>query len=275
MELLIILVLSLLLVPLVIFTSGILRMVLGFTFVFFFPGYTLLAALFPRKGALDGVARLALSFGLSIVVASFIGLALNYTSWGLRVYPVLLSLLLFVVLMAAIAWYRRRGLVPEERFEPRFRLDFSWVSGFLVFQSRWEKLVAALVVVMILGSLGTLGYVIGKPGVAEKFTEFYMVDQQGGTENLPASVFLGKQAAVKLRIVCHEPGSTDYRVETTINGEKVAEVGPITLKYKEEREMDGTFAPSEVGSGQKVEFLLYRGSEAQPYLRLLLWIDVR
>ena len=128
MELLFIVVLSLLLVPLALFTSGALRIILGLAFVLFFPGYTLIAALFPRKDALDSIERLALSFGLSIAVVPLIGLILNYTPWGIRLYPILISVLLFIVIMAAIAWYRRRRLQPGERFEPQFHVHLSPLS---------------------------------------------------------------------------------------------------------------------------------------------------
>jgi len=133
MELLFIVVLSLLLVPLALLTSGALRIVLGLAFVLFFPGYTLIAALFPRKDALDSIERLALSFGLSIAVVPLIGLILNYTPWGIRLYPILISVLLFIVIMAAIAWYRRRRLQPGERFEPQFPVHLSPLSR------RWGK----------------------------------------------------------------------------------------------------------------------------------------
>ena len=50
MDLLIIIIASVLLIPLVIFTSGPVRIVIGLLFVLFFPGYTLMTALFPQKG---------------------------------------------------------------------------------------------------------------------------------------------------------------------------------------------------------------------------------
>lgn len=48
-------------VPLALFSDGWLRIVLGFLFVLFLPGYALIAALFPRKADLDGIVRLSLS----------------------------------------------------------------------------------------------------------------------------------------------------------------------------------------------------------------------
>src|SRR3989442_5344824 len=44
------------------------RVVLGLPFVLFFPGYVLIAALYPRRSDLDGVERVALSLGLSLAV---------------------------------------------------------------------------------------------------------------------------------------------------------------------------------------------------------------
>ena len=45
-----------------------LRILVGVAMVLFIPGYALIAALFPAKGDLDGIERVALSFGLSIAV---------------------------------------------------------------------------------------------------------------------------------------------------------------------------------------------------------------
>ena len=63
-----------------------LRIILGLPFLLFFPGYTLIAALFPRKGDLDSVERIALGFGVSIGAVILTGLVLNFI-WRLDVYP--------------------------------------------------------------------------------------------------------------------------------------------------------------------------------------------
>ncbi|MDI9436340.1 MAG: DUF1616 domain-containing protein, partial [Euryarchaeota archaeon] len=82
MDLIIIVVLTLLTVVFVLIpplNKSFIRTILGILLVLFIPGYSLIAALFPRWGDLDGIERAALSFGLSIAVTPLIGLALNYT----------------------------------------------------------------------------------------------------------------------------------------------------------------------------------------------------
>ena len=97
-ELLLLNILAILLIIVIsFFPSSVLRIILGLPFVLFFPGYTLVAALFPRRSPLDSIERVGLSFGLSIAVVPLIGLILNYTPWGIRLYPVLVSLVIFIL----------------------------------------------------------------------------------------------------------------------------------------------------------------------------------
>ena len=96
-------IITLLLFPAVAFTSGALRITLGLFFVLFFPGYVLLLSLFPKRGSLSSIERIAVSFGLSIAVTSLIGLILNQTPWGIRLYPIVISLTLFIV---TLGWVR-------------------------------------------------------------------------------------------------------------------------------------------------------------------------
>jgi len=117
----------LLLFIITLFPSNALRIALGLPFVLFFPGYVLTAALFPRRNVLDGIERVALSFGLSIVVVSLVGVILNYTPWGINLYPILISLAIFIAVISIVAWYRRRRLAEAGRFTIPFRLNLaSW-----------------------------------------------------------------------------------------------------------------------------------------------------
>ena len=122
MELLIIIITSALLIPLAVFTSGLAREVLGLLFVLFFPGYTLMAALFPRKTGPEAITRLALSVGMSIALVIILLLVLNATPWGIELTPILVFVFLFTAVMASIALWRRRRFDPGERFNPTVKL---------------------------------------------------------------------------------------------------------------------------------------------------------
>ena len=86
------------------------RIILGLPLVLFLPGYALIAALFPRKDDLDGIERVALSFGLSIAIVPLLGLALNYTPFGIRLSPVFTVLSVFTISLAICAYVRRRRI---------------------------------------------------------------------------------------------------------------------------------------------------------------------
>jgi len=83
------------------------RIILGLPLVLFLPGYALIAALFPRKDDFDAIERVALSFGLSIAITPLLGLALNYTPFGIRLAPVLIVLSVFTISLAICAYVRR------------------------------------------------------------------------------------------------------------------------------------------------------------------------
>ena len=271
MDLLVVIIVSLALVPLAIFGGGPVQIALGLVFALFFPGYTLLTVLFPKRDDLDGVQRLALSFGLSIAVVVLMGLFLNYTPWGIRLYPVLFSLLAFITTMSGIAWCRRRRLAPEQRFEFQFR---PWLSRLLTAKNRRDRILLVLLAVAIIGAIGTLIYVVHIPETGERFTEFYILGPEGKAENYPGTFALGEEAKVTLGIVNHENEVTEYTIRIIIAGEKVREVGPITLADEEKWEQPVSFAPKKVGEDQLVEFRLYKGGSPNVDQAPRLWIDV-
>ena len=102
-------ILAILFVLTVIFSpSNILRNILSLPFVLFFPGYTSIAMLFPRKSNLKNIERIVLSFPFSIVIATFIGFGLSFSPWRIHVYPIIISVTVFIIITSAIALYRRR-----------------------------------------------------------------------------------------------------------------------------------------------------------------------
>jgi len=253
------------------FPSNILRIILGIPFVLFCPGYTLMAALFTKKEGMGGIERVALSFGLSIAVVSLIGLILNYTPWGIRLEPILYSVASFILIASIIAWLRRRRLTEHERFAIQFQVTMpGWGEGV------WGKVLAITVVVAILATLGTLGYVIATPKVGETFTEFYILGQDGKAANYPKELKVGEKGEVIVGVVNHEGKEVSYRVEVVVGSQESTEVGPVVLVNEQKWEGEVGFVPEVAGENQKVEFLLYKDGEVEPCLEPLhLWVDVK
>ena len=272
MDLLAVVVVSLVLVPLAVFWGGSpVSLVLGLIFALFSPGYSLVAAIFTKRDDLDIVRRLALGFGLSIVVVPLIGVVLNFTPWGISLYPVLIALLVFIIAASAVAYYRRRRLPPEERFEPRF--GFS-LSGFRGRQHLWDKVLLVLLVVVIIGAIGVLVCVARPPEVEQTFTEFYLLGPEGRAVDYPDVIVLGEEATVTLGIINRHQEIADYHIKIVSGEQEVGGVATITLAHEEEWEQQVSFAPIEVGEEQKVEFQLYKGGASNALHVLDLWVDV-
>ncbi|MCD6195874.1 MAG: DUF1616 domain-containing protein [Staphylothermus sp.] len=84
-----------------------LRYILGSIYVLFLPGYVTIEALYPLERELSPLERLALSIGLSLALVPLIGLVLNYTPWGIRLEPILVSMSFYILLVSISAAYRK------------------------------------------------------------------------------------------------------------------------------------------------------------------------
>ena len=99
-----------------------LRNALGIIFVLWLPGYTVIKALFPTQVPiktstenLDNIERVALSLGMSIAIVPIIGLILNYTPWGIRLTPIVLSLFALAIISATVAIAREHQTKTKNR----------------------------------------------------------------------------------------------------------------------------------------------------------------
>ena len=294
---------ALLILVIVLVPANAARIVLGLPFLLFFPGYVLVAALFPRRTDLDVIKRVALSFLLSIALTALIGLVLNYTSWGIRLYPILISISIFILIVSVIAWYRRSAYLPADRFKVELRLG---MPALFKTDNAFDRVLTIVLILAVVGATGTLAYTVAKPKVGERFTEFYLLGLNGQADRYPKLfTYSGRQVTrvtyleggsdvmvsdtygyIVLAIVNREHREETYRVEAFCNGQRlplrigyatVDELGPIVLQHEEKWEQEIGFAPTGPGDGQKIEFLLYMNDRLYfeegeaPHL----WVDAR
>ncbi|ABN58328.1 MULTISPECIES: DUF1616 domain-containing protein [Methanoculleus] len=278
-----------------------LRILLGVTMVLFIPGYALIAALFPARGDLDGIERVALSFGLSIAVSPLIGFALNYTPWGIRLDPILVSLTLFTLAMTLIAWYRRLLLPADERFAvpAREMIGGAWAELYDPAASRLDRGLSVLLVVSIVTALATTVYVVAVPKEGEHFTEFYILGPGGKAADYPTDFPAGSTQTLIVGVGNHEHREVPYTVEvlamnrtfdpvtntSTIHATVPLDRFAITVPHNETEEVIWNFSVSSP-EYNRIEFLLF--NETVPgegvteqdrinasYRDLHLWVRVR
>ncbi|WP_158855679.1 DUF1616 domain-containing protein [Halorhabdus sp. CUG00001] len=270
-----------------------LRVLFGLAFVLFVPGYAFVAALFPEVGGtamdgderdasvtdragIDGIERVALSFGLSIAIVPLTGLVLNFTPWGIRLGPIVVSLTALTMAFVAVAAHRRRRLPAEERLDVPYR---AWLesgqSGLFEPDSRTDAALNVLLVLSVLLATASVAYGVMVPKQGEAFTELYVLNDGDGGElvadNYPQNVTVGESKPLVVGIGNHEHEPMDYTVVVAL--QRVEREGNTTTVL-EEQELDrltasiqanGTWQqrygvqPTMTGEDLRLAFLLYRG----------------
>jgi len=292
---------ALLCIYLPVLSETFLRVLFGIPLVLFIPGYALIAALFPGKGDIDGIERTALSFGLSIAVVPLTGLVLNYTPWGIRLDPVVISLAILTTLLCLIAQYRRAELAPEERFV----VPFSGIRQSLAREffpeesSRTDRILSAILLIAILAGVLTTVYVIVVPKEGEKFTEFFILGESGKAADYPTRLLVGENASLSVGIGNHEYRNISYTVETWLvrmdfdeatNTSTLLAMDRISrsttaLAHNQTVILPYSFVPEKTGYN-RLEFLLFNESVPgdgvegmerinQSYRDLHLWVTIR
>lgn len=298
-----------------------LRVVFGLPFVLFVPGYVFVAALFPEDGqgpvtdggavvandsgtgpatrdrGIDGIERVALSFGLSIAIVPLIGLVLNFTPWGIRLVPILVSLSLFTVVAVAIAAVRRRELPPDERFTVPYR-QWAAAGRTELFEpdSRADAGLNVLLVASILLATSSVGYAVVVPQQGESFSEFYLLTETDDGElvadDYPTEFTEGERRSLILGVSNQEHEPTNYSVVVQLQAVRFADntstvtrsdrlrTFDLQLDHNETWQRSHTVRPSFQGTELRLTYLLYRGSAPRnptvnnSYREVHLWVNV-
>ncbi|MDO5845135.1 MAG: DUF1616 domain-containing protein [Methanocorpusculum sp.] len=194
------------------------RVIFTVPVILFIPGYVLIAALFPEKKSIDGIERFALSVGLSIAVVPLIGLVLNYTPFGIRLDPIVISLVIFTVIMMIITFYRRARIPKEEKFEvpfdkvkPTIKEEF-----FPKNQKPFDKVLSIILIIAIVAAVVTTVYVIAFPKDGEKFTEFFVLGEKKMADDYPEKFAAGSEQFVWIGINNHEYRNVTYTVDVLL-----------------------------------------------------------
>lgn len=296
----------------------------GLVFLLFVPGYALIAALFPEAGkrstgsdsvdatadeiehlsaetgassGIDGLERIALSFGLSIAISSLLGLGMNFTPWGIRPVPVLVAISAFTLLSVVVAIRRRLALPATERFRARYNeLLADARDGLLQPASRGELFVNILLTMGVVIAVSSVGWAMVAPQEGESFTEFYLLNEAEGealvAEDYPTEYSIGEQRKLVVGISNQEHQRVEYQVlvrlqevrfannSTTVLRSERLSTFQRTLSHNETWHQRHTVTPTFTGTQLRLQYLLYREdvpsepSATSAYRETHLWINV-
>jgi len=219
-----------------------LRFILALPLILFIPGYVLLAALFPDSANIDTIERVVLSIGTSIVITPLIGLCLNFTSWGIRLDPILFSLTGFIIALVIIAGIRRfhtpEGLqytlpVPEITQA----VHNKWASRNRSKRDRILFFTGIFAIALLVFSV-VLVVTLPKPG--EKFSEFYILGANRTADSYPMNIISEIPYPMYVGISNHEFRTVNYSVEIYL--ESISENEEINKLTQPEMLLVGTYS---------------------------------
>ena len=81
-----------------------------------------------------------------------------------------------------------------------------------------DKTISVILLVLLIVLIAATVYITVNPKSGEKFTEFYVLGQNGQAGNYPTNLTLGETGNVTVGIVNHEQTATNYNMVIKLNG---------------------------------------------------------
>lgn len=270
-----------------------LRIPLGFVFVFFIPGYVFIAAVYPERyqnektsqntdrrslirtvsphSNITVIERCLLAVAFSIIIVPMIGFILNFTRWGVRLAPVLLSTTGFTILTAVAALIRRRRLPPENQF----RLHSpGWMTGgyrkWIGVDTRTYA-VNILLIASIVFFAASIGYAVTGQSSGEQYSELSLMEDSGTFVNESVSDQIESETSheISMRVSNHEGQELNYTVvtvqqdiavngnQTTVRDQTQLDRFEMNIQDNETQVREQTFTPLATNDDSRVVWLLY------------------
>ncbi len=189
----------------------------GFLLVGFFPGYVVVASLYPNHGGLSWMERLLLSIVLSIALLPLLALILNFTPFGIRFLPLVASVAIFTIVVGLIAYRRRTRLPIQERLSGTLSLSLPNWKVYTLFD---KVLTLALSGVLVIAAAAFVS-VVTAPRQRERFTEFYLFSSDGSDAGYPTRLNVSQLAALIIGITNHENSNENFTVRVDLVGVKI------------------------------------------------------
>jgi uncharacterized membrane protein len=280
------------------------RFLLGSLFLFFAPGYVLLAAVVPASGHDSDSAvmpttfaeRLLLSFGASVTLLPLFALVVALAG-PFSTARIVAVVSVFVLLGALVGWIRRLRLPVERRYSVPTDRWLAQARGFLAGDSALTTGINILLAASVLVGLGAGAYAVATPQPDAEYTEFALLTDNGSSGyvsgDYPTNLTRGQPANLTVSVENRHRQTANYTVVAELQQVQVTDDDRIRVLSASERnrfaESVGPgqtwYQPHRVrapnaGDDQRLVYYLYRGdapddpSAATADQQLQLWVNV-
>jgi uncharacterized membrane protein len=289
-----------------------LRTLLGIPALLFLPGYVLVAIGLPasaarrtgaissrtrRRGSIDLVERVALSFGMSVALLPLYGVVLG-TWWTITLSSVLTSLSVLLLGGLGLAAIRRFRLQPEDRFGTTLGSLSSRTARPITRSTNGLRSASTvLLIVALVLAVGAMGFAVATPYQSGQSSTLYLVseNESGATvaAGFPTSLAVDETTTMSVGIENDEERTQAYTVAVeleriapdvgdarVLDSQSVARLHP-TVDAGQSWTGSHTVTPRLAGDGLRLHYYLYRGtsapeepSTATAYRDAYLWVDV-
>jgi uncharacterized membrane protein len=129
-----------------------------------------------------------------------------------------------------------------------------------------------IIILVVIGVLSVV-YILVNPQPSERFTEFYVLNEEGKAGNYPVNLTTGEVGKITLGVVNHEYQKTNYLLVVKLDNSTIYSE-EFSLSDKEKKEIPLEFEAKSSGS-QKLEMFLYKLPDtANVYRYLFLQLNI-
>jgi len=250
------------------------RFFMSVIFIFYCPGYTLLAALYPDNRGISNLQRFFASIGSSLVVTSLLLLSIAYTL-GIRITTIYITISLFLVLMSGIAFLRRRKLKESSIYKPFGSLMTNPLT-YLRENSHKKKLDTIIIITTIILILFSAGHLLWVTrGIHPQYSELFLLGKGQMAAAYPENAKPGDVIHFTVGVIHHGKQAGQYLLTSQLNGEKPNPENTQTffLDPEEEKKIDISIKLRDIEAIQKVSFSLYTIPQHELRRELHFWIN--
>jgi uncharacterized membrane protein len=196
--------------------NDILRIIIVLPLIIFIPGYLLIYVLYPTKKTdkgIDDIQRIALSFGLSLVIVPLLGMGFYYTTRALTLYTILIGLGSFIFVVGILAICRWYQTPAGNRYTLKINLSIP------KHETKLDKILTSVLIIFTVITVSLMTYVIITPKQEEHFTEFYILSSNHTAYNYPINLTIGENSTVILGVINHEKTTMNYTIEIWLSNQ--------------------------------------------------------